>query len=202
MMSIDRRLSVVLSLAAVSWLAIPSFARAQGCYGSPPRRRNAASSALDAKAPSKGGRQPEDRTLSLRIGGMTCDACAQKVRKALERVEGVSRAEVDFKSGLASVRCKPDVRSASLAGAVVGAGFRAKPVAPSRVKSRRMLFLRVDGMTCGGRAAGLAAHVSAVRATPRRRPTYRPRRASPVPHVLLQGSRRKPGARETHKREV
>ena len=42
-------------------------------------------------------------TITLEVGGMTCDGCAGRVRNALEGVSGVSSAEVSHESGLAIV---------------------------------------------------------------------------------------------------
>ena len=42
-------------------------------------------------------------TITLDVGGMTCDGCAGRVRKALEGVSGVSSAEVSHESGSAIV---------------------------------------------------------------------------------------------------
>ncbi len=42
-------------------------------------------------------------TITLDVGGMTCDGCAGRVRNALEGVSGVSSAEVSHESGLAIV---------------------------------------------------------------------------------------------------
>jgi len=42
-------------------------------------------------------------TITLDVGGMTCDGCAGRVRNALERVSGVTSAEVSHESGSAIV---------------------------------------------------------------------------------------------------
>ena len=42
-------------------------------------------------------------TITLDVGGMTCDGCAGRVRNALEGVSGVSSAEVSHESGSAIV---------------------------------------------------------------------------------------------------
>ncbi|BAK83364.1 mercuric ion-binding protein [Komagataeibacter medellinensis NBRC 3288] len=42
-------------------------------------------------------------TLTINIGGMTCDGCASKVVHALESVEGVSMVQVSLEKGKATV---------------------------------------------------------------------------------------------------
>ena len=45
-------------------------------------------------------------SLSIDIGGMTCDGCSGKVKKALESITGVISAEVSHESGVAIIEHK------------------------------------------------------------------------------------------------
>ena len=45
-------------------------------------------------------------SLSIDIGGMTCDGCSGKVKKALESITGVISAEVSHESGIAVIEHK------------------------------------------------------------------------------------------------
>ena len=63
-------------------------------------------------------------THSITVGGMTCGGCAGGVKKALERVEGVQKAEVSFEQAKAEVHA-PGVDRAKLVQAIVKAGFEA-----------------------------------------------------------------------------
>lgn len=62
--------------------------------------------------------------LELRIEGMTCDHCAQTVKRALESIPGVS-ADVSFPESKATVTGRTAVSSALLVAAVAEKGFRA-----------------------------------------------------------------------------
>ena len=63
---------------------------------------------------------PDDQattTIRLRVDGMGCDGCVASVRDALQAVQGVTRAEVDLRRGMAEVEaargdraCGPDRR--------------------------------------------------------------------------------------------
>ena len=55
--------------------------------------------APEAAAPRPGNRQ----TVFLEIEGMTCDRCSHSVRRALERVPGVTQARVSLEEGIATV---------------------------------------------------------------------------------------------------
>lgn len=64
------------------------------------------------------------RTVTLQVKNMTCGTCPLVVRKALERVPGVSAASVDFDKKTATVTFDPDrVKPAALTQATTNAGF-------------------------------------------------------------------------------
>ncbi|MGI6472107.1 MAG: heavy metal translocating P-type ATPase [Candidatus Methanomethylophilaceae archaeon] len=52
--------------------------------------------------------EPRERT-TLRIGGMSCTACAQRVEKALRSADGVYEAAVNFGNSVAAITYNPDV---------------------------------------------------------------------------------------------
>ena len=61
-------------------------------------------------------------TITLDVGGMTCDGCAGRVRNALERVSGVTSAEVSHESGSAIVS-HSGVSRDLMSGAVRAIGY-------------------------------------------------------------------------------
>jgi mercuric ion binding protein len=64
------------------------------------------------------------RTVTLQVQNMTCETCPIVVRKALQRVPGVSSATVDFALKTAAVTFDPDqVKPAALTEATTNAGF-------------------------------------------------------------------------------
>jgi copper chaperone len=63
----------------------------------------------------------------LKIEGMTCGHCTAAVKKALEKVSGVTTAEVDLAAGRARVAGQAD--PAALVAAVQDEGYRASPLA-------------------------------------------------------------------------
>ncbi|PRY51886.1 Cu+-exporting ATPase [Geodermatophilus tzadiensis] len=65
---------------------------------------------------------------TLEIGGMTCASCVGRVEKALNRVDGVSAAEVNLATEVATVRFDPrQVGLDELTAAVARAGYTATP---------------------------------------------------------------------------
>jgi len=70
------------------------------------------------------------QTATLAVENMTCGTCPIVVKKALERVPGVSSTSVDFDKKTATVTFDPDkTNSARLTQATTEAGFPSKLVA-------------------------------------------------------------------------
>ena len=64
------------------------------------------------------------QTVTLEVNNMTCALCPITVKKALERVPGVTDAKVDFDKKTASVSFDPDKASlAELTKATADAGY-------------------------------------------------------------------------------
>jgi len=61
----------------------------------------------------------------LKINGMTCQNCARHVREALQKVPGVTSAEVDLAGGAAVVQGGGE-NTAALLQAVAKAGYGAE----------------------------------------------------------------------------
>jgi mercuric ion binding protein len=70
------------------------------------------------------------RTATLAVENMTCGTCPIVVKKALERVPGVSGTAVDFEKKTATVTFDPDkATTARLTQATTDAGFPSKLIA-------------------------------------------------------------------------
>ncbi len=136
---------LVLATAGVIAMAMfPSYAAHLAATSPPPTQTTTAdvggdggASALrgdDAVGSAAAGAAAEAagraNVVRLRIGGMTCDGCALGVARALERVEGVERAEVSYADARATVwlRGRGGARVDSLVAAVRAAGYDARPL--------------------------------------------------------------------------
>jgi periplasmic mercuric ion binding protein len=95
------------------------------------RRVNLVSSSLLAMVVSAGvvfAAPPQTATLA--VENMTCGTCPIVVKKALERVPGVSATAVDFEKKTATVTFDPDkADTAQLTQATTEAGFPSKLIA-------------------------------------------------------------------------
>lgn len=75
---------------------------------------------------SKLNSSPE--TVRLQINGMHCSACVVRVEKALDRVEGVASAEVNFATHSATVHLEQPVPVGQLQQALTSIGYSAEPI--------------------------------------------------------------------------
>jgi Cu+-exporting ATPase len=81
--------------------------------------------------------------LELQIGGMTCAACAARVEKKLNKLDGVD-ASVNYATELATVAYDPaEVELAGLVRAVEAAGYTAGPAADSGARADPVRALRL-----------------------------------------------------------
>jgi copper chaperone CopZ len=64
-------------------------------------------------------------TQTLKIDGMTCNSCANRVAKTLKEVPGVSDAKVSLADGTAEVTAHCEIESGLLVAAVEKKGYRA-----------------------------------------------------------------------------
>lgn len=64
-------------------------------------------------------------TQTLKIDGMTCSGCANRVAKTLKEVPGVSDAKVSLADGTAEVTAHCEIESGLLVAAVEKKGYRA-----------------------------------------------------------------------------
>lgn len=72
----------------------------------------------------------------LSVSGMTCRACATRVRAAASELPGVHSVDIDLASGRASVRFEPGASTpAAIAAAIAGAGYPATPVSAGSTPS-------------------------------------------------------------------
>ncbi|MGH3831712.1 MAG: heavy metal translocating P-type ATPase [Pseudonocardiaceae bacterium] len=73
----------------------------------------------------------QPRSIELSIGGMTCAACAARVQRSLNKLDGV-HASVNYATEKASVATDAAVGVAELIAQVERAGYRAAPIEPDQ----------------------------------------------------------------------
>jgi mercuric reductase len=66
------------------------------------------------------------RTIQLRIDGMTCRDCANRVQQALTRLPGVGLADIDYRAGRGTVEVADTVPERDLLLAIERSGYRAQ----------------------------------------------------------------------------
>ncbi len=99
----------------------------------------------------------ENLLTELKITGMTCNSCAEHVRKALESVPGVSKAQVSYPNASARVVLEREVPVQSLTEAVASHGYGALPLTEDADEpTRGGEALRVAIIGSGGAAFAAA----------------------------------------------
>ena len=69
---------------------------------------------------------PTAETIRFPVAGMTCNACVNRITRALRQVSGVTKVHVDLRSESVVVRREPAlVSNAALAAAIAEAGYEA-----------------------------------------------------------------------------
>lgn len=98
--------------------------------------------------------------IKLRIIGMTCEHCAETVKKALESVKEVKEAKVYFPQGFAEIETKEEVSVEKLIEAVEKAGYGAQVIkeTPEIYIPKKDIY---DLFILGGGSAGFAAAIKA-----------------------------------------
>lgn len=77
----------------------------------------------------------EPKKVTLRVQGMTCGGCVLGTRKVLERLPGVSKAEVSYPEGTAVVTYDPEkVTVEQMVAAVKKLGYTASLLEPEPVR--------------------------------------------------------------------
>lgn len=96
--------------------------------------------------------------LDLDVAGMTCLDCSRRITTALEQVEGVRSARVDYRGGRASIELERDVPAEELVAAVERAGYQATVTGDVAVRAPEPRDMaRVGrGQADNGRSAGPA----------------------------------------------
>lgn len=65
-------------------------------------------------------------TIRIPVSGMTCGSCVNRIMRAVQKVDGVTRVTVDLRRETATVRREPAlVSNAALVAAIAAAGYQA-----------------------------------------------------------------------------
>jgi P-type Cu+ transporter len=106
---------------------------------------------------------PDARPLSLDVGGMTCGACAARIERRLNGIDGVS-ARVNYATERASVLAAEDVSTERVIGEIVRLGFTASlagsPQPESTLSAPRLRARRDHRATDARRGGGAVGSVS------------------------------------------
>lgn len=64
--------------------------------------------------------------IELKVEGMHCTGCSTRLQKVLNNLEGVSKAEVSFETGVAKIEYDGKLDLDDIKNAIIDAGFEVK----------------------------------------------------------------------------
>ena len=64
--------------------------------------------------------------IELKVEGMHCTGCSTRLQKVLNNLEGVSKAEVSFETGVAKIEYDSKLDLDDIKNAIIDAGFEVK----------------------------------------------------------------------------
>ena len=68
---------------------------------------------------------PTSETIRFPVAGMTCGSCVNRIMRAVQKLDGVTKVSVDLRKETTTVRREPAlVSNAALAAAVEAAGYQ------------------------------------------------------------------------------
>ena len=115
------KLALGSSLAALGLATALTFSPALACDGDAKNAR-----AADKPAPAKPVVAANVAATDLRVGGMHCEGCSDKIKAALAKVDGIMTVDVKLADGLVSVKYdKTKTSPDKIAKAISALGFRA-----------------------------------------------------------------------------
>ncbi len=97
----------------------------------------------------------------LKISGMTCDACAEHVRTALESVPGVRQARVSYSMGQADIEMEAGMDADALEAVVAKAGYQAR-IIDQASKPPGSTNSTPNSQTPGSRGDGDRVHITVI----------------------------------------
>lgn len=65
-------------------------------------------------------------SIELNIEGMHCTGCSTRLQKVLNNLDGVSKAEVSFETGIAKIEYDNKLKIDDIKNAIIDAGFKVK----------------------------------------------------------------------------
>ncbi|MFQ5586688.1 MAG: copper ion binding protein, partial [Thermodesulfobacteriota bacterium] len=102
----------------------------------------------------KGSPNEKTERAILPLKGMSCASCAHKIEKALQGIDGVAQASVNFAAEKATVDYDPSqIKETDLAKAVESAGY-------SVVGKREVAMITIGGMSCASCAQKIEKNLS------------------------------------------
>lgn len=105
--------------------------------------------ALRGVAEERTETRPENQKMTLRVEGMMCGHCENRVKGALEKISGIKEAHADHARGEVQIICRRNVEEKAIEEAITQAGYVYKGTIPDKEETEMKETVKIEGMMCG-----------------------------------------------------
>ena len=93
--------------------------------------------------------RPENQKMTLRVEGMMCGHCENRVKGALEKIPGIEEAHADHSKGEVQIICSQAPDEQAIEAAISQAGYSYKGKSPNKEENKMKETVKIEGMMCG-----------------------------------------------------
>lgn len=110
-----------------------------------PMRHRALREAAEERTESR----PENQKMTLRVEGMMCGHCENRVKGALEKIPGIEEAHADHSKGEVQIICSQAPDEQAIEAAISQAGYIYKGKIQNKEENKMKETVKIEGMMCG-----------------------------------------------------
>lgn len=93
--------------------------------------------------------RPENQKMTLRVEGMMCGHCENRVKGALEKIPGIEEAHADHSKGEVQIICSQVPDEQAIEAAISQAGYSYKGKSQNKEENKMKETVKIEGMMCG-----------------------------------------------------
>ena len=93
--------------------------------------------------------RPENQKMTLRVEGMMCEHCENRVKGVLEKIPGIEEAHADHSKGEVQIICSQAPDEQAIEAAISQAGYSYKGKIQNKEENKMKETVKIEGMMCG-----------------------------------------------------
>ena len=91
----------------------------------------------------------ENQKMTLRVEGMMCGHCENRVKGVLEKIPGIEEAHADHSKGEVRIICSQAPDEQAIEAAISQAGYSYKGKSSNKEENKMKETVKIEGMMCG-----------------------------------------------------